>query len=191
MNIRHAFPLALSAALLTGTAVHLSAANARPSAPGPASRSERQTLKLAQAGKTAEPQQATKTGKRDLSKPSLSPEQQELLEKALRAKMDELGAPGEVNPTQSSLAPTEEAALETALHQKMAAIAATGAPSTSVGTGSPLAPNSNILAGMEAPALPLTTQQKLQLDELLTLYLQDTISPGEYHSRRADIVATN
>jgi hypothetical protein len=125
-----------------------------------------------------------------LSKPSLSPEQQELLLKAMRAKLDELDA----MLTKSSLDPQEQAALENALHQKMAAMAtATATPirQASVAPGQPSKTASQMPIDMEAPALPLTAQQESQLAELLALYYQDVISPGEYHTRRADIVAMN
>lgn len=50
-------------------------------------------------------------------------------------------------------------------------------------------PKSPWTTGMESPALPTTSTQQQQLDELLALYRADRISAAEYHSRRAEILA--
>ncbi len=69
-----------------------------------------------------------------------------------------------------------------------------GNPPQDTGTGTAITPtvtpvmSADLTAGMEAPALPITANQQLQLDQLLQQYRSDTISAAQYHARRAEIL---
>lgn len=45
------------------------------------------------------------------------------------------------------------------------------------------------LVGLEPPPLPISAAQQQQLDQLLQQYRGNEITPAEYHSRRAEILA--
>ena len=46
-----------------------------------------------------------------------------------------------------------------------------------------------IFQPIEGPALPISTDKKQRLDELLRQYQADQITPSQYHEQRAKILA--
>lgn len=65
-----------------------------------------------------------------------------------------------------------------------------GVDTTLVGAGSRTGPSSALTAGMVAPALPVNATAREKLDALLVQYRANYISPLQYHTSRALIVAS-
>lgn len=114
---------------------------------------------------------------------------------ALRQEMAALegGADGTFGPVPSAVAAGNASQLQAALQQEMARQQRTPATRTRLaktaqasGVSAPLLPPPPV---MEVPLSPLTGAKAARLAELLKRYDADQITPKEYHTQRAAIVA--